>query len=95
MAEEQGALYILRESSTASSPYTVSFTPATNGPKTTTRRVHGTDDLIALLEKLGVDFASVEVREALTRLLLLGQASIPDITLPPDKVLVFSAGATA
>ena len=47
----------------------------------------GAQALIELLERIGINFALREVREALEDILRLGSANIPDLWLSDDEML--------
>ena len=47
----------------------------------------GAQELIELLERIGVDFHLAEVRGALEDILRLGSANIPDLWLSDEEML--------
>jgi hypothetical protein len=56
-------------------------------PRPTPVVAEGAQDLITLLERIGVDFHLAEVRGALEDILRLGSANIPDLWLSDDDLL--------
>ena len=64
----------------------VSETPATSAPPKPAL-AEGAQQLIELLERIGVDFHLAEVRGALEDILRLGSANIPDLWLSDEEML--------
>ena len=81
-------LRIVRHGSGPSSIYVVTY-HRLDRPSGQARPVlaEGAQQLIELLERIGVDFAVSEVRGALEDILRLGSANIPDLWLSDEEMV--------
>ena len=92
----RGFLHIVRHGAGPNAIYIVTYRrldredPSTSlGTSTHPRPVlaEGAQELIELLERIGVDFRLKEVRGALEDILRLGSANIPDLWLSDEEML--------
>ena len=92
----RGFLHIVRHGGGPSAIYIVTYhrldsggpSPSLGtGPHPKPALAEGAQQLIELLERIGVDFHLAEVRGALEDILRLGSANIPDLWLSDEEML--------
>jgi hypothetical protein len=92
----RGFLHIVRHGGGPSAIYIVTYhrldsdgpSPSLGaGPHPKPALAEGAQELIELLERIGVDFHLAEVRGALEDILRLGSANIPDLWLSDEEML--------
>lgn len=84
----RGFLHIDRHGAGPQALYVVTFHRLDhNGIRTKPVEAVGAQELIELLERIGVDFHLGEVRGALEDILRLGSANIPDLWLSDEEIL--------
>jgi hypothetical protein len=84
----RGFLHIVRHGVGPQSIYIVTYHRLdSGGARPKPALAEGAQPLIELLERIGVDFALKEVREALEDILRLGSANIPDLWLSDEEML--------
>src|SRR5574337_579266 len=87
MQKQDGVLHIFRHREGEESTYTVMFSRLAGGDADWTPwHVASANDLIDLLEQLGVDFRDPAVKEALERILRQGSASLAGIRLSDEEL---------
>ncbi|HYL86662.1 MAG TPA: hypothetical protein VE263_20725 [Candidatus Angelobacter sp.] len=85
-----GFLHIVRHGGGPSALYIVTYRridPAREAVRPKPLLAEGAQELIELLERIGVDFHLREVRGALEDILRLGSANIPDLWLSDEEML--------
>ena len=96
MPKTRGFLHIVRHGGGPSAIYIVTyhrldhegpFPSLSAGPHPKPALAEGAQELIELLERIGVDFHLAEVRGALEDILRLGSANIPDLWLSDEEML--------
>jgi hypothetical protein len=86
--QTRGFLHIVRHGAGPRAIYVVTFRRIDSvGANPQPVLAEGSGMLIELLERLGVDFKLNEVREAMTDILRLGSANIPDLWLSDEEML--------
>src|SRR5215831_7039367 len=84
----RGFLHIDRHGAGPQAIYVVTFHRVNqNGIRPKPVEAVGAQELIELLERIGVDFHLREVRGALEDILRLGSANIPDLWLSDEEIL--------
>ncbi len=83
-----GFLHIVRHGGGPNAIYIVTYRRLDHeGPAPKPVLAEGAQELIELLERIGVDFRLAEVRGALEDILRLGSANIPDLWLSDEEML--------
>ena len=84
----RGFLHIVRHGAGPNAIYILTYHRLDReGPQPKPALAEGTQALIELLERIGVDFHLGEVRGALADILRLGSANIPDLWLSDEEML--------
>lgn len=84
----RGFLHIVRHGAGPRSMYMITYHRLDRaGARPKPALAEGAQELIDLLEKIGVDFRLGEVRGALEDILRLGSANIPDLWLSDDEMV--------
>jgi len=84
----KGFLNIVRHGSGVNAVYIVTYHRVDEpGLRPKPALAEGPDALIALLERIGVEFRLAEVRGALRDVLRLGSANIPDLWLSDEEMI--------
>ncbi len=84
----RGFLRIVRHGAGPAAIYVVTYHKLdTNGALPKPTLAEGAEELIDLLEKIGVDFRVTEVRGALEDILRFGSANIPDLWLTDEEMV--------
>jgi hypothetical protein len=87
-ANARGFLHIVRHGAGPSAIYMATYHRLDReGAKPRPALAEGAQELIELLERIGVDFRVKEVREALEDILRLGSANIPDLWLSDEEMV--------
>jgi hypothetical protein len=88
LPKAKGFLNIVRHGSGAIAVYVVTY-HRVGEPSLRSKPslAEGPEALIALLERMGVEFGRVEVRGALRDVLRLGSANIPDLWLSDEEII--------
>jgi len=82
-----GFLHIIRHGAGPQSIYIVKYHRLDRAAEARPVLAEGSQALIELLERIGVDFRLAEVRGALEDILRLGSANIPDLWLSDEEML--------
>jgi hypothetical protein len=83
----RGFLYIVRYGEGPSAIYVLTYHRLDHqGPRPKPALAEGAQELIEMLERIGVDFHRREVRGALEDILRLGSANIPDLWLSDEEM---------
>lgn len=84
----RGFLRIVKHGAGPAAIYVVTYHKLSQqGALTKPTLAEGAEELIDLLEKIGVDFRVKEVRGALEDILRFGSANIPDLWLSDDEMV--------